>query len=104
MNHIWKVYELNRTVADGVINKVTYACESELSGSSTRLVGFLDISGSASDPDFVAFENLTEGDVLAWVTSSIDYTDFETRNSASLADTIYELTNPTESTGNPWDN
>ena len=109
MEHIWKVYELNRTIADGVVNKVTYACESTVtSGSedySTRKIGEIELSnGNPSDGNFIPFENLTEGDVLAWVTGSIDYESYQTWNSASLTSRLVEIAGITEATGKPWDN
>ena len=29
MTHTWKIYDLKRTIADGVVTEVTWACESE---------------------------------------------------------------------------
>lgn len=102
MNHNWKIYDLKRTTADGVVNLVTYACESEDSGYGTRKIGELTVSGSASDPGFIAYESLTEANVLAWVTSSIDTSSFESINSASIASTIVAQAAITESNGTPW--
>lgn len=107
MKHTWKIYELNRNITDGVVNKVKFACISYISSGSKyyskRKVGDIEISGSSTDENFVPYENLTEDDVLAWVTSSIDYTSYETWNSASLASTLLEISNVTETTGKPWD-
>lgn len=103
MNHNWKIYDLKRTISDGVVNLVTYACESEYSGSSTRIIGELNITGSASDPDFIAYDNLTEANVLGWVTSSIDTSSLESKNSSSIASSIVARAAVTESNGKPWD-
>ena len=102
MNHNWKIYDLKRTIADGVVKSVTYACESEHSGSGTRAIGELTVTGSASDPGFIAYESLTEANVLAWVTSSVDTSSFESENSASIASTIVAQAAITESNGTPW--
>ena len=32
MNHVWKIYDLKRKIADGMVTEVTWACESEYSG------------------------------------------------------------------------
>lgn len=102
MNHTWKIYDLKRTIADGIVTKVTYACESELSGSTTRKIGELAVIGSADDADFIAYEDLTQDIVLGWVTSSIDTSSLETANSASIAASIVARAAITERNGTPW--
>ena len=102
MNHIWKIYDLKRTIADGVVTKVTYACESELSGSSTRKIGELTVVGSTDDANFVSYEDLTQEIVLGWVTSSVDTASIETLCSASIATQIMVSNAITESNGTPW--
>ena len=102
MNHIWKIYDLKRTIADGVVTKVTFACESNYSGSGTRKIGELTVVGSADDADFVTYEDLTEAIVLGWVTSSVDTSSYESENSASIAASIVARAAITESNGTPW--
>jgi hypothetical protein len=102
MNHTWKIYDLKRTIADGVVTKVTYACESELSGSSTRKIGELTVEGSVDDADFIAYEDLTQADVLGWVDANVDKSATETQNSASIAAAITARAARTESNGTPW--
>jgi len=102
MNHTWKIYDLKRTIADGVITKVTYACESNEADSGTRKIGELTVVGSADDTDFVLYEDLTEDIVLGWITSSIDTSSIETENSASIAASIVLRAAITESNGTPW--
>lgn len=102
MNHNWKIYDISRTISDNIVKRVTYACESDYSGSSTRYVGDLSITGSASDPDYIPYANLTEGIVLSWVTGSINYTSVQTNNSQSVADQINAIAAVTESHGLPW--
>jgi len=102
MNHTWKIYDLKRTIADGVVTKVTFACESNYSGSGTRKIGELTVVGSADDADFVPYEDLTEAIVLGWVTSSVDTSSYESENSASIAASIVARAAITESNGTPW--
>tara|TARA_R110002074_G_scaffold387312_2_gene569410 strand:- start:402 stop:716 length:315 start_codon:yes stop_codon:yes gene_type:complete len=104
MNHTWKIYDLKRVIADGVVTDVTYACESQLSGSSTRKIGELAVVGSADDAGFVVYEDLTQDIVLGWVTGSIDTTLIETENSASIAQQITARAAITKVNGKPWDN
>lgn len=105
MNHTWKIYDLKRTISDGVVNKITYACESEYSGSGTRKIGELEVTGDASDEGFIDYYDLNEGDVLAWVTGSadVDTAAIETLCSASIATQISSSAAITEANGRPWD-
>jgi|SRR6056300_277104 len=102
MEHIWKIYDLKRTISSGVVTEVTYACESELSGSGTRKIGDLTLTGSTEDANFIAYEDLTQADVLGWVDSNVDKTVFETENSSSIASSIVARAAITESKGTPW--
>lgn len=104
MNHNWKIYDLKYVIADGMVTKATYACESSEGNVSTRHIGDMHLTtGSASDSDFINYENLTEGDVLSWVTGSIDTAAIETENSASIAQNIVRQAAVTEKTGTPWE-
>lgn len=102
MQHNWKIYDLERTISDGVVTEVTYACESQLSGSSSRKIGNLTVVGSVGDADFIPYEDLTQDDVLGWVDSNVDKTVFETANSASIASFIVARAAVTASSGTPW--
>lgn len=104
MNHTWKIYDLKRTIADSVVTKVTYACESEFSGSGTRKIGELEVTGSPSDEGFIAYESLTEADVLGWIDTNVDKSGIETLCSASIASQIEAQAAITEANGKPWDN
>ena len=106
MEHIWKIYNLKRTIADGVVNEISYACESNHLEHTTREIGVLEITGSASDEGFIAYEDLNEGDVLAWVTGSseVDTAAIENICSASIANHIEDVAAITEENGLPWDN
>ena len=102
MEHNWAIYNLKRNLSDGLVTEVTYACESNYSGSGVRRIGDLEVSGSASDPDFIEYEDLTEGDVLAWVTGSVDTSSIETINSSSVAEQVAAQAAITTGTGTPW--
>jgi hypothetical protein len=102
MNHTWKIYDLKRTITDGVVTKVTYACESSHEETFIRKIGELIVTGSAGDADFISYEDLTQADVLGWVDSNVDKTVFETENSSSIARAIVIQSAITESNGTPW--
>ena len=102
MNHVWKIYDLKRVIADGIVTKVTYACESNKDKFSTRKIGDTELTGSVDDAGFIAFEDLTEEIVLGWITSSIDTSIFETENSSSIAQQVIQRAAITTKSGTPW--
>lgn len=102
MQHTWKIYDLKRIISSGVVTEVKYACESSHEEYSRRKIGDISITGSASNPGFVAFEDLTEGTVLGWITGSIDTSSIEVELSSSIAHTINEMAAVTASNGTPW--
>jgi len=102
MEHIWKIYNLERVTANGFVTDVIYACESSYNGVSTRSIGDLLLSGSDSEPGFIPYEDLTESEVLGWVSTNIDEAAIQTSNSASIAIMIEANAAVTSSNGLPW--
>ena len=104
MEHIWKIYNLERITTTGFVIDVTYACESSYNGTFTRSIGDLLLSGSDSEPGFIPYEDLTESEVLGWVNAGVDEAATETSNSASIAAMIVAEAAVTSSDGIPWEN
>lgn len=100
MNYTWNIIDLKRTISDGVVNEIQYQCLAESASFTDRQISFLTITGSSEDPDFIPYEDLTEGVVLAWVTGSIDKGTFEAELSSSLALQINTIDN--EGNGLPF--
>lgn len=69
--------------------------ETELTASSYGTVGF---TPDASADGYVAFDSLTEADVIGWVKDALDADAIE----AALADNIAEQKAPATATGLPW--
>lgn len=103
MKHRWKIYNLERIKSDGMVTEVTYACESELNQAGTREIKKIALTtGSASDSGFISYNNLSENNVLGWITGSIDTSSIESANSASIAIQINNLAAETTEEGTPW--
>ena len=102
MTHTWKIYDLKRTIAEGVVTEVTWACESESEGYSTRQLGNLTITGNASDEGFIPFEDLTEANVLSWVNANINQDAISTQNADDIASMKAAAEAVTEVQGLPW--
>ena len=103
MQHTWQIHNLERQLIDGLVLTASYCCKTSFSGSYQNTVGdyFLP-SKPTSDLDFIAYEDLTEETVLAWVTGSINYLDIESSKSSSIAEQINLEQNKTIDTGTPW--
>jgi hypothetical protein len=94
----WTIAQLERNTSDGGVTVVHWrvsAVDGDYTASSYGTVG---CSPDPEAADWIAFDALTEADVLAWVWASVDKDTTE----ASLAARIEADKNPTSSTGMPW--
>ena len=95
----WTISTLEHNVADGGVTvahwRVTEV-DGDYSASSYGTCGF---SPDASDPSFVAYDSLTESQVLQWCwDNGVDKDATE----ASLAANIESQKNPVSAAGVPW--
>ena len=94
----WTISTLERELSDGgvvVAHWRATAVDGDFSASSYGTVGF---TPDPSDPSFVAYDSLTEADVIGWVQAELDQDAIE----ASLAAQIEADKNPTQASGVPW--
>ena len=94
----WKLAQLERNLADGGVTICHWrvsASDGDFSASSYGTAGF---TPDASAEGFVAYDALTEADVLDWVWESVDKDATE----AALEARIEADKNPTTATGTPW--
>jgi hypothetical protein len=94
MTTVWTVSQLDRNSEDGFVTTAHWQCtatDGEYSASVYASCGF---DGELS----VAYDSLTEADVLAWVWESVDK---EATEAAVLAQ-IEAQKNPVTETGVPW--
>ena len=95
MTTTWKIAQLDRQTSDGLVTTAHYtinAVDGEHSAGSYGSVGF------ERGDTFIAYESLTETQVIAWVKDKLDVEAIE----ASLAAQIESLKNPVTATGTPW--
>ena len=105
MQHILKIYGLQRAEPNGVVDSIMYGLESNHNNHTERYISTLAITGSSTDEGFISYENLTENTVLGWVTSSIDISAIEVQNSASIAQIEFSASNQIiKKIGTPWEN
>ena len=102
----WSIAQLERNTTDnGVIVAHWRVTEEETVGTGDDAVtytassyGTCGFNPDPASPDFVAYEDLTEADVLAWVWDSVDKDATE----SSLTQKIEADKNPVTTTGLPW--
>jgi len=95
MTTTWKIAQLDRQTSDGLVTTAHYtvnAVDGEHTAGSYGTVGF------ERGESFIAYDSLTEAQVIAWVKDKLDVEAIE----ASLAAQIESLKNPVTATGTPW--
>jgi hypothetical protein len=95
----WTISTLERELSDGGVIVAHWRAtdvDGDYSASSYGTCGF---SPDASDPSFVAYDSLTEAQVLQWCwDNGVDKDAIE----ASLTAKIEADKNPTQANGVPW--
>ena len=94
----WSISTLERELSDGgvvVAHWRATAVDGDFSASSCGTVGF---TPDPSASGFIAYDSLTEADVIGWVQAEVDQDAIE----ASLAAKIEADKNPTKGVGVPW--
>ena len=98
----WTIANLERNLADGGVTVAHWrVIESETVGDETFTASAYGTVGFTPDPDaddFIAYDSLTEADVLAWVHAEVDQSATE----AALTANIEAQKNPVSADGIPW--
>jgi len=95
MTTTWKIAQLDRQTSDGLVTTAHYtvnAVDGEHTAGSYGTVGF------ERGDSFIAYELLTEAQVIAWVKDKLDVEAIE----ANLAAQIALQKAPVTATGVPW--
>ena len=98
----WSIANLERNLSDGGVTVAHWrVTESETVGDETFTAssyGTVGFTPDASDSGFVAYDSLTEADVLVWVHAEVDQDATE----AALTANIEAQKNPVTGSGMPW--
>ena len=95
MTATWTIAQLERQIANGFVTTAHWRAIAEDGNFSATVYGSC---GWPVDAPIVAWENLTQDVVLAWVWESIDKAEMETL----LQKQIDTQKTPTTSNGVPW--
>ena len=94
----WTISTLERELSDGgvvVAHWRATAVDGDFSASNYGTCGF---TPDPSASGFIAYDSLTEADVIGWVQAELDQDAIE----ASLSANIEAQKNPTQASGVPW--
>ena len=95
----WTIATLEHNVADGGVIVAHWRATDVDGDYSASAYGTCGFSPDASDPSFVAYDSLTESQVLQWCwDNGVDQAATE----ASLAANIESQKNPVSAAGVPW--
>ena len=98
ITYTWTIAQLERNTSDGGVTVAHWRCNGVDGDHTASSYGTTSHTPDPDASDFIAYADLTEADVLAWVWASVDKDATE----ASLAAKIEADKNPTSSTGMPW--
>ena len=98
----WTIANLERNLSDGGVTVAHWrVTESETVGDETFTAssyGTVGFTPDADADDFVAYDDLTEADVLAWVHADVALSAIE----SALTANIEAQKNPVTGSGMPW--
>ena len=95
MTTTWTIAQLDRQTSDGLVTTAHWrvnAVDGDYSAGSYGSVGF------ERGDTFIAYDSLTEAQVIAWVKDKLDVAEIE----AGLQAQINAQKNPKTATGVPW--
>ena len=102
----WSIPTVEHNLADGGITVAHWRCEgSETVGTGDDAVtytassyGTVGLTPDASADGFIAYDSVTEADVIGWVQADVDQSETET----ALQNQINADKTPTTGSGTPW--
>jgi hypothetical protein len=96
--YTWTIAQLERNTADGGVTVAHWRVDAVDGDHTASAYGTTSHEPDPSAADFIAFDALTEADVLAWVHAAIEKDAIE----ASLAAQIEDQKAPATIAGLPW--
>ena len=94
----WSIPTVERNLSDGGVTIAHWRCTAVDGDYSASSYGTTSHTPDASASDFIAYDDLTEADVLGWVQTIVGQSDTE----AALAAQIEADKTPTTGAGVPW--
>ena len=96
------IAQLERTLPSGVVYNIHYRFDLTDGDYSKGAYGTVSVAGDPNAEGFIAYDDLTETTVKAWVTEALGGQEKVDEIEAALQAKIEEDKNPTSATGMPW--
>jgi len=100
----WKIENMKRQLSDGLVIKVNYRVVAKDKELIADKRGAITLTGDPTAPDCIAYQDLKESDVVAWVKSEVDVAAIETEVQSSLDAKIAARSARQTASGLPWGN
>jgi hypothetical protein len=96
----WKIETLEyNNDSDKGVTVAHWSCTHTTGSFSARNIGTVGLTPIPSASGYIAYEDLTEEDVIGWVQENVDVTSI----SQSIANSINDQINPPTLKGIPWE-
>lgn len=94
----WSIAQLERNTSDGGVVVAHWRCIGVDGDNSSSAYGTASFTPDSTAADFIAFDALTEADVLGWVHAEVSQEDTE----AAIQAALNEMATPSTTEGVPW--
>lgn len=98
ITYTWSIPTVERNLSDGGVTVAHWRCSAVDGDYSASSYGTVGLEYDADASDFIAYDSLTEANVLGWVQGLVSKDDTE----AALAAKINADKTPTTGAGVPW--
>ena len=98
ITYTWTIPTVERNISDGGVTVAHWRCEAVDGDYIASSYGLCRLEYDASASDFIAYDSLTEANVIGWVQNIVSKSDIEN----SLASKINEDKEPEVGSGVPW--
>lgn len=96
------IAQLERTIPSGVVYNIHYRFDLVDGEYSKGAYGTVSVAGDPNAEGFIAYDDLTETTVKAWVTEALGGQEKVDEIETALQAKIEEDKNPTSAVGMPW--
>lgn len=98
VTYTWTIPTVERNLSDGGITIIHWRCTGVDGDYSASSYGTTGHTPDATADGFIAYDDVTEANCIAWAQAALDKDAVE----ASIAADIAVQKNPTTGTGQPW--
>ena len=98
----WSIAQLERNTSDNGVVVAHWRCEGVDGDNSTGSYGTVSFTPDSSADDFIAFDDLTEADVIGWVKEALGGDEKVAEIEAQIQAKIDEQKNPPLVAEIPW--